>query len=142
MKFDTLRTDDTAVSPVIGVILMVAITVILAAVIGTMVLGLTGNVNQTAPQASFTFSQTPNGGGSGYNVTIDDNGGDSIPINNINVTVGGSTQGVTWSTGTNDVAAGSSTTLTGLSNGDQIKIIWKKNNGKSAQVLATYKVSS
>lgn len=32
--------DDRAVSPVIGVILMVAITVILAAVIGTFVLGL------------------------------------------------------------------------------------------------------
>lgn len=38
--------DDRAVSPVIGVILMVAITVILAAVIGTMVLGMTDNVGQ------------------------------------------------------------------------------------------------
>ncbi len=35
-----LKGDDRAVSPVIGVILMVAITVILAAVIGTFVLGL------------------------------------------------------------------------------------------------------
>ena len=35
---------DRAVSPVIGVILMVAITVILAAVIGTMVLGMTDSV--------------------------------------------------------------------------------------------------
>jgi flagellin-like protein len=36
--------EDRAVSPVIGVILMVAITVILAAVIGTFVLGLGENV--------------------------------------------------------------------------------------------------
>ncbi|WP_338071862.1 type IV pilin N-terminal domain-containing protein [Halorutilus salinus] len=36
----TETNDDSAVSPVIGVILMVAITVILAAVIGTFVLGL------------------------------------------------------------------------------------------------------
>lgn len=42
--------DNRGVSPVIGVILMVAITVILAAVIGTFVLGLGGDLQQT-PQA-------------------------------------------------------------------------------------------
>jgi flagellin-like protein len=40
---------DRAVSPVIGVILMVAITVILAAVIGTFVLNLGDQVGQSAP---------------------------------------------------------------------------------------------
>jgi archaeal flagellin N-terminal-like domain len=44
--------DERAVSPVIGVILMVAITVILAAVIGAFVLQLGDSVSQTAPQAS------------------------------------------------------------------------------------------
>ena len=38
---------DDAVSPVIGVILMVAITVILAAVIAAFVFGLAGNVSST-----------------------------------------------------------------------------------------------
>jgi len=46
--------DDDAVSPVIGVILMVAITVILAAVIGTFVLGLGDQVQQEA-QAGVNF---------------------------------------------------------------------------------------
>ena len=55
MNFKQLFTDDDAVSPVIGVILMVAITVILAAVIGTFVLGLGDQVSNTSPQASFTF---------------------------------------------------------------------------------------
>ncbi len=41
------RDDEEAVSPVIGVILMVAITVILAAVIGTFVLGLGDEVEET-----------------------------------------------------------------------------------------------
>ncbi|POG57565.1 type IV pilin [Haloferax marisrubri] len=54
MKLRQLLADDGAVSPVIGVILMVAITVILAAVIGTFVLGL-GGQTATAPQASFEF---------------------------------------------------------------------------------------
>jgi flagellin-like protein len=42
------KRQDAGVSPVIGVILMVAITVILAAVIGTFVLGLGENVEQNA----------------------------------------------------------------------------------------------
>ncbi|MDB9295817.1 type IV pilin N-terminal domain-containing protein [Halorubrum ezzemoulense] len=40
--------EDRAVSPVIGVILMVAITVILAAVIGTFVLGLGDQIGGSA----------------------------------------------------------------------------------------------
>lgn len=39
--------NEEAVSPVIGVILMVAITVILAAVIASFVFGMTGNVSKT-----------------------------------------------------------------------------------------------
>ena len=57
--------DERAVSPVIGVILMVAITVILAAVIGTFVLGL-GDSVQTNVQA-------------GASVTYDD-GADSATV--------------------------------------------------------------
>ena len=49
------RQDERAVSPVIGVILMVAITVILAAVIGTFVLGLGDQVQTTSPSASISF---------------------------------------------------------------------------------------
>jgi flagellin-like protein len=48
MRYTETTKDDSAVSPVIGVILMVAITVILAAVIGTFVLGLGEQVEQNA----------------------------------------------------------------------------------------------
>ena len=51
MSLKTLKqrtSEDRAVSPVIGVILMVAITVILAAIIGTFVLGLGKNVQTNA----------------------------------------------------------------------------------------------
>ena len=58
MELKTLFTgDERAVSPVIGVILMVAITVILAAVIGTFVLGLGESVSEE-PRAGVSFSQT------------------------------------------------------------------------------------
>lgn len=54
--FDNIRErlaeQDRGVSPVIGVILMVAITVILAAVIGSFVLGLGDQLNSQGPQVS------------------------------------------------------------------------------------------
>jgi flagellin-like protein len=46
------RKNDEAVSPVIGVILMVAITVILAAVIAAFVFGMSGNITKTKVVAS------------------------------------------------------------------------------------------
>jgi archaeal type IV pilus assembly protein PilA len=46
------RKNDEAVSPVIGVILMVAITVILAAVIAAFVFGMSGNIQKTKVVAS------------------------------------------------------------------------------------------
>ncbi len=55
-KVASKLSETRAVSPVIGVILMVAITVILAAVIGTFVMGLGNNVDQNA-QAGVSFDQ-------------------------------------------------------------------------------------
>jgi flagellin-like protein len=47
------RDDDQAVSPVIGVILMVAITVVLAAVVFVLVSNLSKNSNTAAPNITF-----------------------------------------------------------------------------------------
>ncbi len=55
---------------------MVAITVILAAVIGTFVLNLGGSVSQTTPQASFGFDFDD--GATNDNVTITHETGDTI----------------------------------------------------------------
>src|SRR6056297_3274178 len=74
MELKELFTDDDAVSPVIGVILMVAITVILAAVIATFVLGLGDQVSNTAPQASFSFDYSMGD----KEVTVTHDGGASI----------------------------------------------------------------
>ncbi len=72
MKF---RNDEEAVSPVIGVILMVAITVILAAVIAAFVFGM-GTPTQ-APQASVVISSVSASTG---NITLTHRGGDSIDL--------------------------------------------------------------
>jgi flagellin-like protein len=85
MKLTELFTEDgseRAVSPVIGVILMVAITVILAAVIGTFVLGLGDQVQQTSPNAQWNWDE----GGSGEpDLTITHEGGDSVDPANVEV---------------------------------------------------------
>jgi flagellin-like protein len=92
MQLTNLLGDDEAVSPVIGVILMVAITVILAAVIGTFVLGLGDQVQDTAPQASFTFDYEEDAAPSGDNLTVTHDGGDTIDGDNLNVTVSGAVE--------------------------------------------------
>jgi flagellin-like protein len=51
-----LRDDERAVSPVVGVILMVAITVIMAAIIGAFVYGYGGSMTKTASPA-FTVTR-------------------------------------------------------------------------------------
>jgi len=85
--------DDRAVSPVIGVILMVAITVILAAVIGTFVLGLGDQLGDTAPQASFSDDNAAASGTSGIDVDITKTGGQDLDPSNIVVSVDGERDG-------------------------------------------------
>jgi len=77
MDVKQLFTDDDAVSPVIGVILMVAITVILAAVIASFVLGLGNSATNTNPQASFSFEYEETADGEGW-TTVSHDGGDTI----------------------------------------------------------------
>ncbi len=67
--------NEEAVSPVIGVILMVAITVILAAVIAAFVFGMGGS-QTVAPTASIVASNDPDNPGA--NMKIQHKGGDLL----------------------------------------------------------------
>jgi len=80
MHLKKLFADEEAVSPVIGVILMVAITVILAAVIASFVLGLGNQAGTVQPQASFSFDydNSTNPGSWDGNLTVQHQSGDSI----------------------------------------------------------------
>jgi len=116
MDLKTLVQDDDAVSPVIGVILMVAITVILAAVIATFVLGLGDSLSNQAPQASFSCDIDGN--------TVTMTGGDELDPSTITVENGGevSPEPTTYTAG--DTVADSSVT-------SDTKIIWE-DQGQSA----------
>jgi flagellin-like protein len=144
MQLKKLLTDDSAVSPVIGVILMVAITVILAAVIGTFVLNLGQGIGNSAPQASFGFDYEDSG--SETNVTITHQNGDGITGNELNATVSGSS----WNTslhntfaqeyGDASVTAGDSATYAVDGNpgwsGETVRVIWTSENGEDSATLS------
>jgi flagellin-like protein len=80
MKFEK---NEDAVSPVIGVILMVAITVILAAVIAAFVFNLGGS-QEKAPTASIVAANNPEGG---YDMKITHKGGDLLKAGDYKLSV-------------------------------------------------------
>ena len=73
-----IQDSERAVSPVIGVILMVAITVILAAVIGTFVLGLGDSLQNTSPTANINADTTGTD-----TIEFTHSGGDTIDEGNL-----------------------------------------------------------
>jgi flagellin-like protein len=162
MEIKNLLKDKKAVSPVIGVILMVAITVILAAVIGTFVLGLGDQVQTTAPQASisFDFSNDVTVGGNEHDeLTMTHDGGDSISKSNLAVkssiavgTTSGNTSTSSYGTENSlsiygslpsDIAAGSSWVVTVQDGTDElddqtVRIVWTSSSGDSSATLGKW----
>lgn len=73
-KLKRLSADKRAVSPVIGVIMMIAITVVIAAVVASFSYGIIGGVKK-APSASLVIEDADVGN---ENITIVHRGGDTI----------------------------------------------------------------
>ena len=142
-----LLCDDEAVSSVIGVVLMVAITIVLAAAIGVFVLGIGTGLTDTTPQTRFTMATDTDPGGANW-VNVSADGGDTFEAENTYVTVGDTKAweggsgptgnfrtGEEWtgevSTGDNlaiinDSASGS------ISDGDEVQVIWTSGDDRSA----------
>jgi len=160
MNVKQFVSDEDAVSPVIGVILMVAITVILAAVIGTFVLGLGDQVQSSAPNANFQFEYTD--GGDGFTnadgndeITITHNGGQDVDSGNVDVQVddnvlsnagSNALSPSSWSDST--ISTGSSITVTEDSGGagivadDTVRVIWESSSGGSSNTIGQSTVPS
>lgn len=144
MKLNELFTDDRAVSPVVGVALLIAITVILAAVIGGVVLGLgTGGVD--TPQAQLQFNDNT--------AELTHNGGEPLPEDQIKIVVDGNADDELTLNG--DLTAGNSVDLTddgggvdgdGDVDGDigdpdqlnSITVLWEDPNSNSTTVLEEF----
>ena len=146
MQLKQLLEDDNAVSPVIGVILMVAITVILAAVIGTFVLGLGDQVQNNAPQAQFTFDYDGGTSGTDGVLTITHESGASIDESQLTVEADdgsnidpGDCKGGSWSSG-DEVSAGDSCEVVETGGTDAldsktVRVIWTSQGGDNSDTL-------
>ena len=138
MELKRFFNDDDAVSPVIGVILMVAITVILAAVIATFVLGLGDQVSNTAPQAS--FSTDYNGGN--YSVKVVHDGGDSISADELYIRGSELNKTGTWSgsiSGDNSKVVAGDRQIIGVETTEafELSVVYQSANGDTSATLAT-----
>ena len=81
------RKDDEGISPTIGVILMVAIAVVLAAVVATTVLGI-GGASEKPPEATFDVRYEPEPGATNYDeIVITHETGESFGISEIEIEV-------------------------------------------------------
>jgi flagellin-like protein len=146
--------DDSAVSPVIGVILMVAITVILAAVIASFVLGL-GQGNDPAPNPTISSSVDSQND----NITLDVTGGDDFDTGV--ATLQGEVDGTSFETDLDNVidsdqvtagdsividaengtvSADSSTSVSlsnnAVSNGWEVEIVWNPSDQDSTVIYS------
>ena len=134
------ETDDRGVSPVIGVILMVAITVILAAVIGTFVLGLGDSLGDSAPTASIDSEVT-----NSDTVTFTHRGGDRVASENIEIVSSDSTNvPLNSPTTDSDLTVGNTSTATfdtgSLNSSNTATITLVFDNGDTSAELASIEV--
>ena len=139
-------TNDEAVSPVIGVILMVAITVILAAVIAAFVFGTVGNV-KTEKQIAVAASQTLDTASDDYRTIVTFHGGrDFRDLSALEATIrvpgGTPDSGFTWSyasMGTAPVPVGTTGTIPlGTPGADHVIVVATYVDGSRQLVLDTF----
>ena len=134
MNLRKLFIEERAVSPVIGVILMVAITVILAAVVGSFVLGLAGDVSESAPTVQIDFNYNSEEG----QVTLTHDGGSSFSSDTVRLTGAGDPIELDgWGNG--QVRAGDSVTIDipNAEEGGTLRVIWEGSSSSSVIARST-----
>ncbi len=138
---------------------MVAITVILAAVIGTFVLGLGDQVQSTQPQVSFGFdTNVESGSGDVTSVDISHQSGQSLDVSAVTVrttaevyneSIGGGTNDTSFpwtavSSDTDEVSAGSTATVYSATDGDlggtTIRVVYNSADSDSSTTLGEFTV--
>ena len=143
-KLKQLFAEERAVSPVVGVALLIAITVILAAVIGGVVLGI-GPSGVDAPQAQLSADLNS----TDDKANISHNGGEALAAGEVVIKVGEDEY-----VPENDFTAGDRIDLTStddvtnesdtpdepvsLDGGETVTVVWQDPNSNSESVIAEF----
>jgi flagellin-like protein len=153
MQLGTLLSDDHAVSPVIGVVLMVGITVTMAAVIGVFVLGASTATSPPDAQMRYVADKGTDdtwGNEGGEKLVIEHDGGEDIDLDRVEVQYMGTdvTSGAfPWMTSVepsgDEWRPGETWTLKDKNAGgdsfapnQQVLVLWTTPDGASSQILA------
>jgi len=147
MRVRNLATDEAAVSSVIAVVLMVALTIVLAASVGVFVLGIGQEATNQAQTPNVKYAtEYVNESGNGT-LSISVKGGDTVKAENLEVILNGETA---WKSGryennfnadngwNGEIKSGDTLTIDENGNdlfddGDRLMIVWK--NGDTSTIL-------
>ena len=127
------RADERAVSPVVGTALLIGITVILATVVGTVVLGV--DVGSAAtPEVTLSFKVVDGGS----TVELYHEGGDPLAKDEIVVR---DEDGTAYELATDRLNTGERTEIEGLDPAivERITVVWQAPHSSSESVLATFR---
>jgi len=146
MQLNSFLTDDDAVSPVIGVLLMIAITAILAAVVASFALSFADSGGSGAPQVS--FSSEYNDGENTVTVTVQS--GDTFDAARVGFSGDTSPQpssdipgkGPDWADSSefnaaSTVSAGDSVTVGVTGPAYEIDIVFEADDGGESSIIRT-----
>lgn len=156
MHLRALFTDDRAVSPVIGAVMLVAMTVIFGTSAGVVIMNLSDQMSTDKPRANFevAYENFDDGTPDNDKLTVRHGGGNSLATDQLGILVdddtlyanggaGPDSGGVTvsgWSSDTISVGdelileESSGDTFEG---GEDIRVIWQNPNRDTTQVLGT-----
>ena len=140
---------EPAASPVIGVILMIAITVILGGLIGTFVLGLGDPLSDRPPNGQFSVEYSDSGDGYVNDndwVNVTHEGGDAFEPDRVRVVVGGTDVDGVANNWSERVTAGDTLVITDSATdeyattgdiraGDRVSVIWRSPRTDRTVVL-------
>ena len=127
-----------AVTPVIGVVLLVLVTVALAGIVSTLIFGLTDGMSQSAPNADVAFQETADGA-----IVVTHAGGDTLDRGTVEVVYTnqtGSTVREPWLT---PVQAGDSPESSpfNVKAGTTIRVVWTSPDGGQSYTVGVYETA-
>lgn len=146
MKLKRVLTEDDAVSPVIGVILMVAITVVMAAITGAFVLSLQNDVSVTPTTSWDTSAEDTTGTGHIDSVRFLHRAGDSLDAGQLKVRVSGQQADVNTSASDGRIRVGDEIDVRfddsgGNTNqaGDELLLVWTPSDSDDSVILTSHR---
>lgn len=127
---DRSQIHERAVAPVVGISLLIAITVILAAVIGSVVFGLSGDTSDP-PEVTLSFSAE------GTTVELHHEGGETLDSDDVVIKYDGKVDQID-----SDLDAGQTQEIlagTDPATVDRITVVWQDPTSDTEKILATFK---